>query len=309
MAEQERRTDRMKIGVIGPLEEGGNDGKTPTYGDVREMAVAAEAVGLDSFWLADHFIYRAPGTNESGQGQWEAFTYLSAIAAETSRIALGPMVAATSFRSPALLAKMADALDEISGGRFVLGLGSGWHEPEYKAFGFPFDHLASRFDEALQIIAPLLREGHVDFTGQYYSAEDSVLRPRGPSPQGPRILIGAKGPRMLKLVARYADAWNTAWHMDPAVAAQRWENLQAACAEVGRDPSAIEFTLGVPIRVLLNGETAPEGEKTIAGSPEQVAEALHGFAAIGAQHLILAPEPNGPGSIERIAHVLEAYKA
>jgi probable F420-dependent oxidoreductase len=271
------------------------------------MAVAAENVGLDSFWLADHFIFRSPGSDETGQ--WEALTYLSALAAVTSRITLGPMVVATSFRSPALLAKMADALDEISGGRFVLGLGSGWHEPEYKAFGFPFDHLASRFDEALQIISPLLRDGHVDFAGEYYSAENSVLRPRGPSPKGPRILIGAKGPRMLKLVARYADAWNTAWHMDPAVAAQRWENLQAACAEIGRDPSTIEFTVGVPIRVLLDGETAPEGEQTISGPPEKIAEALQGFAAVGAQHVILAPEPNGPGSIERIGQVLEANKA
>ena len=114
---------------------------------------------------------------------------------------------------------------------------------------------------------------------------------------------------MLQLTARYADAWNTAWHMDPAVAAQRWDGLKAACAEVGRDPSTIEFTVGVPIRVLLNGETAPEGDQTIFGSPEQVAEALRGFAVIGAQHLILAPEPNGPGSIERIARVLEAYNA
>jgi len=307
MAEQDQDANRMKIGVIGPLEEGGNDGKTPTYQDVRDMAVAAENAGLDSYWLADHFLFRMPNTEESGQ--WEAMTYLSALAAVTSRITLGPMVAATSFRSPALLAKMADALDEISGGRFVLGLGSGWHEPEYKAFGFPFDHRVSRFEEALQIITPLLHEGRVDFKGEYYSAEDSVLRPRGPSPQGPRILVGAKGPRMLQLTARYADAWNTAWHMDPAVAAQRWDGLKAACAEVGRDPSTIEFTVGVPIRVLLNGETAPEGDQTIFGSPEQVAEALRGFAVIGAQHLILAPEPNGPGSIERIARVLEAYNA
>jgi probable F420-dependent oxidoreductase len=304
MAEQERRTGRMQIGVIGPLEEGGNNGKTPTFDDVREMAQAAERIGLDSFWLADHFLFRAPGTDESGQ--FEAFTFLSAVAAVTSRILLGPLVAATSFRSPALLAKMADSLDEISGGRFILGIGSGWHEPEYKAFGFPFDHLASRFDEALQVIVPLLREGHVDFTGQYYSAEDSVLRPRGPSRHGPPILIGARRPRMLQLVARYADAWNTAWHVDPAVAAERWDQMKAACAAVGRDPGTLQFTVGVPIRVLLPGEQAPEAEKTIAGPPEQVAEALQGFAAIGAQHLILAPEPNGPGSIERIGRVLEA---
>jgi len=185
---------------------------------------------------------------------------------------------------------------------------AGWQVARPKATMFVWARIPT--DENAQDFAlRLLREGHVDFTGEYYSAENSVLRPRGPSPKGPRILIGAKGPRMLKLVAQYADAWNTAWHLDPAIAAQRWENLKAACAEVGRDPSTIEFTVGVPIRVLLNGETAPEGgEPAIAGSPEQVAEALHGFEAIGAQHVILAPEPNGPGSIERIGLVLEAYK-
>src|SRR5437588_8519262 len=176
------------------------------------MTQVAEQVGLDSLWVSDHLIYRFPGQDESAP--WEAFTMLSALAAVTTRIALGRLVVCTSFRPPAMLAKMADAFDEISGGRFILGLGAGWHQPEYEAFGYPFDHLAGRFEEALQVIVPLLREGHVDFQGQYYQVRNCLLRPRGPSQSGPPILIGAKRPRMLQVVAQYANAWNTAWHAD-----------------------------------------------------------------------------------------------
>src|SRR5437868_11469254 len=117
---------RMKIGIALDTVEGSLEGRTPTFRDLQTMAQIAEQVGLDSLWLADHLIYRFPGEDESAP--WEAFTMLSALAAVTSRIVLGPLVACTSFRPPALLAKMADTLDEISGGRFILGLGAGWHK-------------------------------------------------------------------------------------------------------------------------------------------------------------------------------------
>src|SRR3954468_15787373 len=187
---------RMKIGVLASLGEGSMGERAKRYADIQAMAQTAEQIGLDSFWLADHLIYRYPEKDENGC--WEVFTFLSGVAAATSRIALGPLVACTSFRNPALLAKMADALDEISGGRFILGLGAGWHEPEYTAFGWPFDHRVGRFEEAMQIIAPLLRKGKVDFHGQYYDATDCVLRPRGPSPAGPPLMIGGTRPRMLR---------------------------------------------------------------------------------------------------------------
>ncbi|HEY8292305.1 MAG TPA: LLM class flavin-dependent oxidoreductase, partial [Thermomicrobiales bacterium] len=198
---------RMKLGVMPSLKEDSLNGGTPRYADIQAMAMATEAAGFDSFWLADHVVFRSPeGENV---GCWEVFTFLSALAAATSRIALGPLVACTSFRNPALLAKMADSLDEISNGRFILGLGSGWNEPEYTMFGWPFDHRVGRFEEAMQIIAPLLREGHVDFHGDYYDATDAVLRPRGPSPNGPPLMIGGTRPRMLRLTAQYADIYNT----------------------------------------------------------------------------------------------------
>ncbi len=249
MASDETGGRRMKLGWLAPLDESASSGTAPRFRDVLAMAQAAEDIGLDSFWLADHFFYQPP--EGPAVGQWEALTFLSALAAITSRIQLGPMVAATAFRNPALLAKMAASLDEISDGRFILGIGAGWHEPEYRAFGYPFDHRAARFEEALQIVVPLLREGHVDFTGHYSQARNCPLRPRGPSPRGPRFLIGAKRPRMLRLVARYADAWNTAWHTQPEQVAAAWSELLAACAEVGRDPATLELTAGVPLRITL----------------------------------------------------------
>jgi probable F420-dependent oxidoreductase len=295
----------VKLGIMLDISEGSLEGRTPTFQDLQAMAQAAEQSGLDSLWLADHLIYRFPEQEESAP--WEAFTLLSALAAVTTRITLGPMVACTSFRPPALLAKMADTLDEISRGRFILGLGAGWHKPEYDAFGYPFDHLASRFEEALQVIVPLLREGHVDFQGKYYQVNNCVLRPRGPSKAGPPILIGAKGPRMLQLVARYADAWNTAWHIDPGVVQQRHAQLQAACAEVGRDPATITLTAGTAVR--LQSDEDSETERAITGSPEEIARRLHDFVSVGVEHLIVALEPLTVSTIEQFGRIAELVRA
>ena len=296
---------RMKIGIILDTVEGSLEGRTPTFQDLREVVQVAEQVGLDSVWLADHLIYRFPGQDESAP--WEALTMLSALAASTTRITLGTLVVCTSFRPPAMVAKMADALDEVSGGRFILGLGAGWHQPEYEAFGYPFDHLASRFDEALQIIVPLLREGHVDFQGQYYSVRNCVLRPRGPSPAGPRILIGAHRPRMLQLVARYADEWNTAWHTDPAVVKERHEPLAQACAAIGRDPAAIEITVGTEVRLQPRKDDGTP-DNAIAGTPEEIARRLQDFASVGTSHLIVALDAVTPASVTQLGHIAELIR-
>lgn len=295
---------RVKLGIVLDIEEGSLQGRTPTFRDIQAMAQAAEQVGFDSLWVADHLIYRSPRREE--EGMWEAFTMLGALAAVTTRIALGPLVACTSFRSPALLAKMADTLDEISGGRFILGLGAGWHQPEYEAFGYPFDHLASRFEEALQVIVPLLREGKVDFQGRYYQVHNCVLRPRGPSHAGPPILIGAYRPRMLQIVAHYADAWNTAWHVDSTAVKQRYEEFKETCAVVGRDPAAIELTAGTVVRLQPAGDGAPR--KVISGSPEEIASQLQGFADVGVSHLIVELDPLSVSHIERFGHILDLLR-
>ena len=185
----------MKLGLM--LQVGGGaleGGKTPRWPDLRDMALAADAVGFDTLFVPDHLLFRQSPTDNAIQvempagkarGAWEAWTVLCALAAATSHIELGPFVACNSFRTPALLAKMAVTLDEVSDGRLVLGIGAGWHEPEYHAFGYPYDYRVGRFEEALQIIAPLLREGRVDFEGRYYQARDCEIAPRGPRPAGP----------------------------------------------------------------------------------------------------------------------------
>jgi alkanesulfonate monooxygenase SsuD/methylene tetrahydromethanopterin reductase-like flavin-dependent oxidoreductase (luciferase family) len=293
---------RMKIGIELDLVEGSLDGRTPTFHDLREMALVAEQVGIDSIWLADHLVYRFP--NDAESAPWEALTMLSALAAVTTHITLGTLVICTSFRPPAMLAKMADAIDEISGGRFILGLGAGWHQPEYEAFGYPFDHLASRFDEALQIIVPLLREGHVDFQGKYYQVRNCVLRPRGPSPAGPRILVAGRRPRMLQLTARDADAWNTAWHIDAAIVKERYESLAQACATIGRDPATVELTVGTEVRLQPRKEDGSP-DRAISGAPEEIARRLQDFASVGTSHLIVALDAVSPANIEQLGHIAE----
>jgi probable F420-dependent oxidoreductase len=272
----------MKIGAFSRTGERTLNGQRVGFSDIKELAVAAESVGLDSFWLPDHLIYRPHEPDQLGC--WEVFTFLSALASATATIALGPFVAATSFRNPALLATMADALDEISGGRFILGLGAGNWEPEHTAFGYPFDHRAGRFEEAIQIIAPLLREGRVDFHGKYYEATECVLRPRGPSPSGPPIWVGARGERMLRIIARHADAYITIWPIKPAQVTERWEKIVAVCKEVGRDPATLELTVGTFVHLPEDGQPADD-DRAICGTYEEIAAQLQAFAAVGVRHL------------------------
>jgi alkanesulfonate monooxygenase SsuD/methylene tetrahydromethanopterin reductase-like flavin-dependent oxidoreductase (luciferase family) len=285
-----------------PISEGQMEGGVARWTDILTMAQTAEAVGFDSLWLADHLIYRFPGQDESGP--WEAFTLLAALAAATKRVQIAPLVACTSFREPALLAKIADTMDEVSGGRFILGLGAGWNQPEYTSFGYPYDHLASRFEEALTIISGMLRGEHVTFQGRYYHVEDAFLRPRGPSERGPRILIGAAQPRMLRLVAQHSDAWNTAWHTTPAMVSDSWQNMLAACSDVGRDPATLELTVGTVAHPLGSGESSEPSDSVITGAPEEVAQTLMAFGQLGASHLIVNARPRTVAGVERFGEVI-----
>lgn len=275
----------MEIGLMLPM--GGEtrdkaEGEVPsTYPAIRALALDAESAGLDSVWLYDHLLMveaDAPAT-----AGWEAWTLLSALAAATRTVRLGLLVSCNSFRHPALLARMAHTVQEISGGRLILGVGAGWHEPEYRAFGFPFDHRVARFAEALEIIAPMLREGRVTFHGRYYTVQDCPLLPEragGPTPTP--ILIGSGGgERMLGLVARWADAWNTAWYGRPNERfAELRTKLRAACDAAGRDE--VELTVGM----IVGG-----GEKRLPARVDAVAEAIAAWREQGIAHLICLPDP------------------
>ncbi|HEY6285523.1 MAG TPA: LLM class flavin-dependent oxidoreductase, partial [Ktedonobacteraceae bacterium] len=165
----------MKIGLMVFLANDRENNSKRPYSAIRAIAQQAETDGFDSIWLADHLFYRYPG--EPTRGIWECWTMLAALAEATQHVEIGTLVLCNSFRNPAILAKMATTADEVSGGRLILGVGAGWNEPEYQAFGLPFEHRVDRFEEALQILGPLLQEGHVDFAGQYYQARNCDIVP------------------------------------------------------------------------------------------------------------------------------------
>jgi alkanesulfonate monooxygenase SsuD/methylene tetrahydromethanopterin reductase-like flavin-dependent oxidoreductase (luciferase family) len=236
---------------------------------------------------------------------------MAALAAVTKRVEIAPLVACSSFRNPALLAKMADTIDEISGGRFILGLGAGWHKPEYDAFGFPHDHRVSRFEEALKIIHSLLRTGHVDFEGQYYSARDCELRPRGPRPEGPPILIGSSSPRMMNLMATYADYWNKDRLNDVDQLLEVEARVDAACVEAGRDPATLGRVVGIQVDMLNDQREAFTPRQWVmspfplSGSSEELAEQIRNYTRAHVDHLIVSIDPITPAALEAFAPVLE----
>ena len=238
---------------------------------------------------------------------------LSALAASTTRIRLGPLVAATAFHNPAMLAKMAATVDEISGGRLVLGLGAGWNETEFLAFGFPFDHRIDRFEEAFTIVRTLLRDGAIDFDGKYFQARDCELLPRPARPGGPPLLIGSRGERMLRMTLPHVDAWNV-WFKDtdnsPAGVPPLRELVDSICRDVGRDPAAIERTVAVEVRLTggtgrVQGNFAKPEFEPLAGTPDEMAEELRAYAREGIAEVQLVLDPISLASIEEFASVLE----
>jgi len=302
------RTRPLKVGMLLPQAEGRHGGETASWADMVAMARRAEEVGFDSVWTIDHFILAYPGKQQ--QGVWENWSLLSALAASTSRVEIGPLVTPTSFHNPGMLAKIADTVDEISNGRLILGLGAGWVEREYQAMGLPYDHRVSRFEEAVQIIHGLLRTGAVDFEGRYYSARECELRPRGPRPNGPPILIGSSGERMLRIMARYGDAWNAFFsktNNSPTGVAPLRESVDAACVAEGRDPASLARTIAAFVAFDLPGTTGhPDVTNPLRGTPEEIAAELRAYAAEGISHVQVYLDPMTLAGVEAFAPVLEA---
>ena len=298
----------MKVGLLLPIAET-DDGTILRYGDIRDAALQAERDQFDSIWIVDHLLFEWEGQR---RGIWEGWTLLSALAEATTRIELGTLVMCTAFRNPALLAKMADAVDEVSAGRLILGLGAGWHEPEFSAFGYPFDHLASRFEDALRIIAPMVRGEVVDYQGGYERAVNCVSLPRGPRPDGPPILIGASRPRMLRLTAELADAWNTCWLGRAGELPQRVTELHAACSDVGRDPATVDVTVGQIVMTPDSGRDRDESDRAARftfTSADELADEWRGLEAQGVAHLIVWPQPYESECLQLVTAALRNYRA
>ena len=290
----------LRIGIQLPEVE--RDVRWPEY---VAMAQAAQASGFDSMWLGDHLLYRGDGRPE--RGPWEAWTMLSALAGVTERIGLGPLVACLAFHSPGLIAKMAATVDEVSGGRFVLGVGAGWNEPEFRAFGIPFDHRVSTFEESFEIVRRLLAGERVSLSGRFRRADDAVLLPK--PARRPPIMVGSAGRRVLSIALPHVDAWNT-WYDNYGNTPEGFAELNAkvsdAAAGVGRRPEDVERSACVLVVLdrAAGDRPLPEGITPLEGSPERIAAGLRDLAEAGADEAILVVSPITEGSIRSLAEVV-----
>jgi alkanesulfonate monooxygenase SsuD/methylene tetrahydromethanopterin reductase-like flavin-dependent oxidoreductase (luciferase family) len=270
-----------------------------------------ETLGFDSIWTGDHFLYHM--NDGTAAAPWDAWSVLAAAAAITDRVTLGPLVTPVGFYNPAVLAKKAATVDEISGGRLVLGLGAGWNEVEFRGYGVPYDHRISRFEEAFTIIRTLLAEGEIDFEGQYYSARDCQLVPQS-RPGGPPLMIGSSGERMLRMTLPYVKSWNV-WHSEthnsPAGVAPLLARVGAAANAVGRDPATVEATVVALVR-MPGGKGRRQGDgytdatpNPLQGPPEAIAEELRAYARAGVAEVQLVVDPITIESLEGLAPALE----
>jgi probable F420-dependent oxidoreductase len=269
------------------------------------MARAAEAARFDSMWLGDHLLYRGDGRPE--RGPWEAWSLLSGLAAVTEQIDLGPLVACLAFHPPGLIAKMAATVDEVSGGRLILGVGAGWNEPEFRAFGIPFDHRVSRFEESFEIIRRLFSGERVTLDGRFWRADEAVMLPR--PTRRPPIMVGSAGNRVLSIALPHVDAWNT-WYDNYGNTPEGFASLNAtvtdAAARAGRRPE--EIARSACVLVVLDraaGDRAVEdGVTPLEGSPERIAAGLMELAEAGADEAIVVANPITERSILALGEVV-----
>jgi alkanesulfonate monooxygenase SsuD/methylene tetrahydromethanopterin reductase-like flavin-dependent oxidoreductase (luciferase family) len=299
--------ERVRISITVPVAESEGHQATP-YAQIRDLALTADAAGLAGIYAADHIFYQ-PG-DDTPRGFWESWTLLSALAETTQRVELGNLVLCVPFRNPALLAYMANTLEEISGGRLVLGLGSGWHEPEFVAAGFEFERRVSVFEDYLAVLVPLLRERQADFQGEFAVGRLPLRPAGGPRPTGPPILIASKGPRMHRLSARYADRWNTAWYGLPSQPFwERRDGLHAACREIGRNPAEIEVNVGLEIVDRGSIDGPPDEDRQVMAEPENIARIFVAWQEQGVAEVICRLEPATPEMVERVARAREVLGA
>ena len=289
----------MRVGVQLPEVE-----RVVRWPEYLAIARAAEEAGFDSIWVGDH-LYYGPPTPRPEAGPWEAWTTLSALAQATERVHLGPLVACAGFHPPGLIAKMASTIDEISGGRFVLGIGSGWNDREFRAFSIPADKRVSRFEEAFAIIRGLLDGERVTFDGRYFTAEDAVLLP--PPHRRTPLMVGSNGPRMLSIALPHAQAWNTWWDdydNDPEKFAALNERTSQAARDAGREPAEIERSACVLVQVDPRAGERPARRSAPPVTLDRVPEHLDALSTAGADEAILVLNPITEASVRAVGELL-----
>jgi alkanesulfonate monooxygenase SsuD/methylene tetrahydromethanopterin reductase-like flavin-dependent oxidoreductase (luciferase family) len=284
---------RLRVGVQLPEVE-----REVRWPELLGIVRTAEAAGFDSIWVGDHMLYRGEGRDE--RGPWDAWTELAALAASTERVRLGPLVAATAFHPPGLIARMATTIDEISGGRFVLGLGTGWNEVEFDAFGIPFDHKVARFEEAFEIVRRLLSRERVTFHGRFHAANDAVLLP--PPTRRVPLLVGTTGPRVMAAAAPHVDWWNC-WY-------SWYGNSPAGFAELSaRFEGGFQRSACVLVRVEGGRGERPLEEDAPPVDADGLQSHLGELVEAGADEAILVLDPIDERSVVAVAERLELARA
>ena len=289
----------MKVGVQLPEAE-----RVVHWPEYLAMARAAEEVGFDSIWLGDHLLYRGDGREE--RGPLEVWTLLAALAAVTERATIGPLVACASFHPPGLIAKMAATVDDVSGGRLVLGLGAGWNEVEYRAFGLPYDHRVSRFEESFGIVRRLLAGERVTLDGRFWQAEELVLMP--PHERRIPLMIGSNGERMLSIALPHVDWWNT-WYASYGNTVEGFAELNGriseAAEQAGREPSEIARSTAVLVELDPDAVKRPHSdEEALPIALDGLRAHLDGLAEASADEAILILRPIDEDSIRAVGAVL-----
>ena len=296
----------LRLGLNLPFSEGQMAGRTPRWSDILAIAREGEAIGFDSVWISDHLGFGDP--EGEWRGSWESWTLLTAVAASTERVMLGTYVTCAPFRNPALLAKMAETLDEVSGGRVILGLGAGWNEPEFRAYGFPFEDRFDRFEDSLRIICSMLRTGTARHDGVAVQARGARLKPRGPRPAGLPVMVGTAGPRLLRLTAELADHWNGSLRPIGELE-DLLRRVDEACHAVGRDPATLTRSAEVLVRTLPADPDVPPDDRELVGSPDEIADRLRPYALLGIDELQVQVRPNTLEAVAAFRPVLEASRA
>ena len=301
----------LAVGLVLPMLERPDDGAKPAWADIAAMARRGQELGADTVWVPDEIVWRVadwPGP----RGWWDCLTMAGAIAASTSTVKVGTWVISALQHNPGMVVRAAESLDEISGGRFVLGVGSG-HGGGAEAFGYPGDKTVSRYLEALEIIVPLLRgESDVTFDGEFHRAKNAEVRPRGPRPGRIQLMMGGHADRTMTAAARHADTWSGYARSSslPDAFAEMTSQLDRICEEIGRDPA----TIGRSVGVFVEPGNAKLAEATgfsvaISGSVEQIAETIAGFSAVGVTRVEVMPWPATLEVVEQLAPVFATFAA
>lgn len=276
------------------------------FAELRELATTADEAGFASLWTEDHLWYTDP--DGAVIGPWEAWTVLAALADATTRVRLGTLVTPIAMRRPVMVAKEAITVDEISGGRLVLGLGAGWSEPEHRAVGEPLEPRVSRFEEAMSVVRALFDEGQVEHHGRHYDLV-AAMAPRDRIRPRPELLVGSFGPRMLRATLPVVDGWNwDGFTMDWPHLRTKMALVDEVCHEVGRDPgdvwrsahlvASLPGAVGLPVKL-------PPDEPVLGGEAGELAEGLRSCAAEGLDEVMLIIDPPTPASIELVARAAE----